>query len=360
MPRKAVRLADVAAAAGVSVSTVSKILKGDGRASAATRARVLETARRLDFRPNPLAQSFVTGRSLVVGVLAENAPSTFSMPVIIGAQSSLGRADLAALMYDARNDPKARTEALRKLQARRVDGLIVIGEGPDIDYPPVPADFDVPTVYTYTSYRDPRVVSYTVDNVAIGQMAARHLIELGRTRIAHVAAGRSLRSTIDRHEGFATTLADAGLPLVFSGPLYGDWKRTWGSEAARIILGSGTQVDAIFAASDDIAVGLYATLRGGGVRIPDDIALIGVDNYAKVPGRGDRFLTTIDRRLPQLGSSAADHLIRLIGGSTESGGAFPTASELIVGATTRPDLVGPVEQEIDTYLTDAVSDADRG
>ena len=128
-PRPAT-LSDVAAVAGVSLSTASKALNGSTRISAATRARIEDAAQRLDFRPNALAQSFASGRSHTVGVLAHRAASTFSHPVLIGAVLRLGARERAALVYDGDRLNRNRLgESIRELGARRIDGVLIVGDG---------------------------------------------------------------------------------------------------------------------------------------------------------------------------------------------------------------------------------------
>ena len=337
MRRQTVTLRDVARAAGVSISTASNAFAGSGRVAAATRQRVVATAERLAFRPNALARSFVTGRSFTVGILAEHAPGTFSMPVLIGANSALALGDLASLAYDAQNDPALRREYLTRLRTRRVDGLIIVGQGPDVVHPSVSHDFPAPVVYAYAHSDDPRDTSYLPDNVMAGRLATEHLVETGRTRIAHITAGATLSAVRDRITGMLSVLADNGLVPV-GDPHHGTWRRAWGAEAVDRLLASGTEFDAIFVGNDDIALGVRSRLEASGRRIPDDIALVGVDNFNRLTRMEDRSLTTIDLNLPQVGAAAADHVLRAIAGTAETG-SFTVPPTLVPGRSTLGDVV---------------------
>ncbi|HWH98509.1 MAG TPA: LacI family DNA-binding transcriptional regulator, partial [Pseudolysinimonas sp.] len=186
---KAVLLKDVASVAGVSASIASQVLNGRGRVSPETRARILAAAERLDFRPNALAQSFKHGRSLTVGLLVEEAQRLFTMPVVIGATTALGLRDMATLSYDASAGPERRQEIISMLKARRVDGVLVIGDGTERTYASLAGQLSVPVVYAHGESDNPSDTSFLPDAIGAGRLAAEHLIGLGRTRIAHVTSG---------------------------------------------------------------------------------------------------------------------------------------------------------------------------
>lgn len=340
MVGQAVTLSDVAAVAGVSVSTVSKVLNGRGRVAATTSTRIHEAAQRLDFRPNALAQSFALGRSQTIGVLANDAPGTFTMLVLVGASTALGQADMAALMYDARRDPAVLAEHVRKLQARRIDGLLVLGDGPGAPLRSVSNGFTVPTVYAYGLSDDVRDVSFLPNALMAGRLAGQHLIDLGRTQIAHITAENDLAAT-DRTIGVTAVLADSGLTLALGAPLRGTWTRHWGARAAHALLEHGESVDGIVCGNDEIAFGVYTVLRRAGVAVPDDIAIVGMDN-TESRFQAPRLLTTIDPNLEALGVSAASFLLQALAGGDYEPGVHRQDCSLIVGESTMgpgPDLV---------------------
>jgi LacI family transcriptional regulator len=315
---KPVTLREVAAAAGVSVSTASKVLNGGGNVTPQTRARIQRAAERLDFRRNAVALSLTTGRSLTVGVLAQSARGLFSMPVLIGANAALGAADMASLMYDVEREPRNLREHIRKLQARRVDGLLVVGDGLLAPLESVTSGFDVPVVYVFGVSEDGQDTSFLPDSRMAGRLAGEHLIQIGRSRIAHVTASKDLAAN-DRAEGLLEVLKDAGLQLARGEVMRGNWTRAWGAAAATEILGSGADVDAIFCGNDFIALGVYEVFRRHGVRIPDDIALVGVDNFGGLFGRPDRLLSTIDPCHAHLGAAAVNHLLKAMFSGTTGG-----------------------------------------
>lgn len=326
-------LSDVAAVAGVSLSTASKALNGSGRIAPETRARIVEAANRLDFQPNALAQSFALGRSRTVAILSDRAESTFAGPVIIAACTYLGSHEQAVLLYDARMGRSDMAESIRKLLARRIDGVLVIGEGISHRTRSVTAEFTVPVAYAFTLSDDPSDAMFLPDNLQIGRLAGEHLIAQGRRRIAHITAASDDIAARLRHEGLNQALTDAGLAQV-GVTLHGDWVEEWGREATQRMLEQGWEFDAVFCGNDHIARGVEEELAKAGRRVPDDVALIGVDNWEGLivdHGTAHRRLTTIDVGLAEMGVAAAEHILS----GKDSPGQHLQPPTLLVGESTR-------------------------
>lgn len=326
---KKVTLSDVAQLAGVSLSTASKALNGSDRISAATRARIEAVAQRLDFQPNALAQSFARGRSQTIGILTQNAIGTWSAPILVGATSYLGRHEHATLFYDAAFDAKALEASIRKLSARRIDGLLVIGDGPHYTLRSVTHSFSVPVAYVFTSTDGPDDATFVPDGVMAGRLAANHLVDIGRRRIAHLTAADDIAAT-ERRRGLTEALDDAGLEPVAVHARPG-WSEETGAATATALLESGVHVDAIFCGNDHVARGAEKVLLAAGRRVPDDVALVGVDNWeGTIVGQGTRHLTTVDPLLSRLGVAAAENII----GDDHAQGRQPQPCVLVVGQTT--------------------------
>lgn len=338
---KRASMSDVARAAGVSLTTASRALSGVGRVSPETRAKVIETAERLQFQPDMIARSFVTGRSFIVGVLAEDASGRFSMPILVGATDSLGRENIAAVTLDAQGRPRVLSDYLKRLRSRRIDGVLVVGHDPNRASLVLSEDFSVPVVFASSSATPETDFVVAPDNRGAGRTAAEHLIGLGRKNIAHVTAAVHEPAVDARAEGFAEAMAAAGMSTALGGPLYGSYKQRWGTDAAERIIASGELVDAIFAANDEIAIGLFATFHRHGIRVPDDIAIVGYDNRHATIGRPDQPLTTFDPELGTVGARAAERLLAAIAGASEPGVEY-VEPRFIEGRST----VGPT---IDPY-----------
>lgn len=331
--RKSVTLSDVAAVAGVSLSTASKALNGSGRIAPETRARIVDAARRLDFQPNALAQSFALGRSRTVAILSDRAESTFARPVIIAAGTFLGSHEQAVLLYDARMGRSDMAESIRKLLARRIDGVLVIGDGITHRTRSVTAEFSAPVAYAFTLSDEPSDTMFLPDNTRIGRLAGEHLIECGRRRIAHITAATDDIAARLRQEGFRAALDDAGLAQT-GVTLHGDWVEEWGQQAAEQMLAQDWQFDAVFCGNDHIARGVEDVLTKAGRRVPDDAALIGVDNWEGLivdHGMAHRRLTTIDVGLAEMGVAAAAHILA----EEPAPGQHLQPPTLLVGDSTR-------------------------
>ncbi len=310
MADQLITLSDVAAAAGVSLSTASKALNGTDRISAATREHVRVTADRLGFRHNALARSFARGRSQTIGVLTYRASNPFTRVVLATAATELGAREQAILLYDARLGEHDITESVLQLRARRIDGVIVIGTGTSFPAPSITDRFDVPVTYAFTFTEEPGDVTITADDTAIGRLAMTHLLSGGRRRIAHITAEPNDAAAIRRAAGAGEVLAEAG--LEWATPVrFGRWREGWGEEAVREVLADAPDLDAIFCGSDAIARGAERSLRQAGRDVPGDVALIGVDNWEQLmhDQREYRHLTTIDVGLEDIGRRVAAQLL---------------------------------------------------
>lgn len=330
---KAVTLRDVAAVSGVSVSTVSKALNGRGSFSAATHAKIQDAVTRLGFQPDALARSFATGRSDVIGMLTQFAPGAFSSPVMTGANTAFGQQDKAVLFADARYDSSALFSLSRKLRARRVDAVLVVGDGLHRRMPSITAGLDAPVVYAFGLSDDDRDTSFIPDNELAGRLATSHLVDIGRRRIAHIGVPDDL-DAVARLAGCQQVLAERGLQLVGNQVFGTGWRRSNGAEAARELLESGLEVDAVFCVNDQTAIGCFAALRAAGRSVPDDVALVGVDNWEGMVGTQEHWLTTVETDLRGLGRAAAEHLLGTLSGERQRAGVHHHPGRLVPGETT--------------------------
>ena len=313
-----VTIADVAALAGVSIGTVSKALNGRGQLRAQTRDRVLAAADQLGFRPSPLARGLLSGRSYTVGLITTDSFGRFTIPVMMGAEDGLGQGELSVLLCDGRSDPIREQHYVRTLLSRKVDGIIVTGRRTDLR-PPIAATLPVPVVYVMTQSENPDDISLIPDDEHGGELATAHLASSGRTQIAHITGPERFLCARQRATGVSRVLDEAGLALATGRVHYGEWSEGWGRQAAHTVLRADPDVDAIFCGSDQIARGVADALREAGRRIPDDIALVGYDNWDVFAQTSRPPLTTVDMCLTELGQLAARKLLAEIGGEPSHG-----------------------------------------
>lgn len=310
-------LSEVAKLAGVSVSTASKAINGRGDVAEETRRRVVETADRIGFTPNQLARSLLAGRTGTVGLLTSDLEGRFVLPILMGAEDAFGAGQVNVFLCDARGDAIREQHQLKALLNRRVDGIIVVGRQTDAR-PSLGHGLPVPVVYTYAPSEDPSDVSLTPDNEAGGRLAIEHLLSCGRSRIGHITGDPSYEAAHDRARGVRQALHAAGLELRGE-PMFSEWSERWGRDAAAMLLDQHPDVDAIACGSDQIARGVLDTLRDLGRRVPEDVAVIGYDNWEVLTTNARPELTSIDANLQQLGRESARALFQAMGPNPAQG-----------------------------------------
>ena len=311
------RLEDVARKAGVSISTASKALHDNPRVSSETRKLVHRIAQELSYTPNALAQSLVRGLSGTIGLITSDLQGRFCTQILMGAENACYAQSISVLLSNARNDPTIEAMHIQKMLSLNVDGLILMGRETD-PRPSLDHDLPIPVVYAYAPSQSPDDASVTCDNVDAGRLAVEHLISCGRSRIAIIGGDPSFKAATDRTTGALAALQKAGLELA--GPLrYGTWDGAWGRGATRLLLDQHVEFDALICQNDQIARGSIDVLKERGIRVPEDVAVIGHDNWAEIVDLSRPALTSIDNRVIDIGSRAATMLLDAIEGSPHSG-----------------------------------------
>jgi LacI family transcriptional regulator len=332
-------LSEVARLAQVSIGTASKVLNGRGQLRAETRQRVHEAAAVLGFRPNPSARGLVQGRTFTVGLITDDGFGRFSIPVLLGAEDALGAGQMGLFFCDTRDDPIRERHYVSMLVGRRVDGLIVTGrvtgQRVPLDVPP-----HIPVVYAMIRSTDPSDASVTYDDEGGGRQAVEHLLAVGRRRIAYVGGPRHHHSASARLLGCERTLAEAGLPVVRPDLAFGAWSEEWGRQAAVVLAAEVPAVDGVFCGSDQVARGVIDGLRETGRQVPDDVAVVGFDNWDVMATGRRPMLTSIDPDLHAVGRVAAEHLLLAIDGRPPLG-VHLVAPRLVVRESTAPRTAHP-------------------
>jgi LacI family transcriptional regulator len=329
-----VTLKDVAQLAGVSIATASKAINGRDQVHPETRNRVLDVAKRISFVPNTLAQGLLAGQTRTVGLLTNDLVGRFSIPVLMGAEDAFGTGKMSVLLCDARGDSIREAYHLDTLIGRRVDGLIVVGSSTDVR-PSLGSELPIPVVYAYAPSDDPRDLSLVPDNVGAGALAVKHLLETGRTKIAHITGEEGYLAARDRADGVVAALKAAGLSLV-GDVRYGNWSESWGRAATRTLLDQHPEVDAVLCGSDQIARGALDAIREANRSVPEDIAIAGFDNWEVLVSGSRPQLTSVDMDLENLGRTAAERLFAAMGGNTHSG-TESLPCRLVVRGSTVPE-----------------------
>lgn len=336
-----VSIDEVARLAGVSTATVSRALSGRGNVSLPTRGRVEDAAKSLGYVVSASASSLASGRTRNIGVLMPYLDRWFFSTVLAGIASALMRRGYDITLYSLTDDRAERRDIFDTfLRRQRVDGVIAISIELGEEETEHLRELDLPVIAI--GGPSSRLPTLTVDDVAVARLATEHLLSLGHREIAHIGANPQF--DIDFHiptrrrQGFELALADAGIPA--SPHLYepADFTIEGGFRAAKQLLGRpGNRPTAVFAASDEMAIGAILAARELGYRVPEDLSISGIDGHEL----GEFFrLTTVDQFPRQQGERAVAALLEDIDDP-----AAPTPQhepdalpfELIVrGSTARP------------------------
>jgi LacI family transcriptional regulator len=309
---------DVAQAAGVSISTASKGLHGKGRMRAETRDRIVLAARDLGFRPNLNTDSHARGRTFNVGLLTRDGYGRFTPALLGGVEDALTAETCSLLLCDARRDAVRERHYLDSLIAKRVDGLIITGRATD-PTSPLPANLPFPVVYAYCVSENDDDISITVDDEHGGNLAGRQLVRQGARSLIHITGPQRYAAVRDRIVGFRRALAEHDLALPDDKIIHTGFTELAGWRAANELDGQLTGVDGIFCGNDQLARGVTDALTASGRKVPDDVAVVGFDNWTLLAEQTRPPLTTIDMNLYHLGRSVGRSLLKAVGGHREPG-----------------------------------------
>jgi len=316
-------LEDIAKLAGVSRSTVSRVINDDRNVSDSTREKVLQVINQHNFRPNLAARTLVTQRTQVIGILIPYSPNVLTpyyFPALLeGLGTTAHNRDYATLLfwggYSSEKDERFSKRILQ--QNRLMDGLIIASAPMDNPHIAQMLDLHVPFVLVEraATHMADQVSYVTVDNEEGARKAVEHLIQLGRRRIGHITGDLRITDGLDRLTGYRAALEEYDIPYDPALVVEGTFTRRSGYNAMQGLLAQG--VDAVFAASDDTASGALQAMHVLGVSVPDDIALVGYDNLPTALDSKPE-LTTIHQPIEEKGARAAALLLDLIEGVVAS------------------------------------------
>ncbi len=305
-----VTIKDVARESGVNISTVSRALNDEYGVHPETRELVLAVAGRLKYRPNRVARGLVTGRSNTLALIVSDIRNPFFAEVARGAEDAARTAHCDLVLCNSDLDAHKQIEYVHSLLEKRVDGILmnsvaVLSRAQQKDLAKVP----VPIVLLNRAASRKTFSTVCADNEAGGDMAARYLVNLGHREIAHITGPLHHGNLTGRAHGFRKALASMdGIPEAVV--LHGENTFHGGYELTRQLLRAERKVTAIFAANDVMAFGAARAIYESGLRIPEDLSLIGFDNL-ELSSVIHPPLTTIDQPKYALGKAAVEILLRL-------------------------------------------------
>lgn len=324
----------MAAAAGVSISTASKALNDTGRMGAETRERVKRIAAEIGFRPNALARGLLSKRSFTIGLLTNDTYGRFTLPVMAGISEALVDHGVSVFLCAIEDDPALAQIHVDAMLDKQVDGIIATGKRLDRRLPVDLSNLHVPVVYAFTEGA-PDSVTFRSDDAHGAKLAAEWLAKLGRRRLVHITGPEDFFSVRERANAFREA-AGSERPVMF-----GVWSESWGHDAvARLWSAGGEKPDGIFCGNDQIARGVIDALRERGIKVPQDVSVVGFDNWEIVAAQTRPPLTTVDMELRELGRQAGLTVLALAEGRPVEPGIRKLPCRLVVRQTCGGDALG--------------------
>jgi LacI family transcriptional regulator len=318
---KPVRMKDIARDLGVSVITVSKALRDHSDISDATRARVLKRVKELNYKPNYAARALVTGRSNMIGLIVPDLIHSFYSEVGNGLSGVLRKHGYNLVISSSDENQEIEDQMIDQLMARRVDCLVIASANWTQSALKRITDANIPLVLLDRKISGIDASFVGGDDELIGAMATEHLIEIGCRTIAHVG-GSKVSPARGRLEGYKKTLAkhhmSPGPNYVAVSESLDHRAHETGYESAMKVLKLNPRPDGVFCFSDPLAIGAIRAILESGLRIPEDVALIGCGNlhydaYLRVP------LSSIDQQSFAIGERAAALVVETIEGESDNG-----------------------------------------
>jgi LacI family transcriptional regulator len=310
----AIRLKDIANELGLSVVTVSKVLRDHPDIGAETRKRVLKRMRELNYQPNPAARALVSGKTWTLGLVVPDLLHPFFADIAKSISAVARKQGYSLLISSSDEDPKMEVREIKQLLARRVDVIIVASAQSSVECFRLIEEHKTPYILIDRRFRGLDANFVGVDDEAVGALATLHLIEQGCRRVAHIR-GPEVSTAVGRLDGYKQALASYGLTPrpghIVSLGTSGDHRgEKGGYEAAKRLLSAKPRPDGIFCFNDPSALGAMRAILDAGLRIPQDIAVIGCGNisysdFLRVP------LSSVDQASESIGKCAGDLALAL-------------------------------------------------
>lgn len=304
---------DVSKRAGVSRSTVSRVVADNGYVSEEKRRAIQKAIAELGYRPNALAQALRSNRSNMIGAVVVDVGTPYFANMVYGLQRATRKAGKALLVSSGYADQDEEARAIIELVDRSCDGIVLYLERPlRPDVAEILRQARIPVVTI--GRKDDAVArgAVTLDNFGGARAAMNFLIEQGHRKIVHLSGQPDFGDTVARLEGIAAALAEHGMSMADITVVNGIFHQDFGYSATTDLLDQGHDFTAIFAADDDMAAGVLLALRHAGKSIPDDVSVIGFDDAFHARHLWPP-LTTIRQPVDEIGETAADLLLRLLG-----------------------------------------------
>lgn len=308
----ATSIKDVAKEAGVSIATVSRVLNDIDVVNEDTKKKVLDAIKKLGYRPNIVARSLKTQRTSTIGILIPDIASQFYPDIVRGAEDVTNIYDYNIILCNSDFDVEKEKEYLRVLKEKMVDGVIYISSSLNEEILDLINELDLKTILVETKDKDGKLPSVTIDNIKASYEGTKYLINSGLKNLAFIGANEeNMNAWGERYTGFVNALKDSGLEADEDLCYFKNLTVKTGYQAIQRFTENNKSFDGIVCASDEIAMGAINALREKGIKVPEDVSVIGFDNNVM----GSIFypkLTTISQPSYDMGSVAVRMLIKIL------------------------------------------------
>ena len=308
-----ISIKDIARTAHVSHSTVSRALRNSPLVNRQTAARIREIAAREGYTVSAVARSLVTKRTDTIGVVVTSVADPFVAEVVAGIEEMALAQHFSVFLANCHADPDRELRVVKSFHERRVDGVLVNSSRVGSLYLPLLAEMKVPIVLINNQHPGDFVHSVGIDNLGAGRAAARHLVKLGHRRIAYLGNQFGLQADTDRFGGYRQVLGEAGLGFQPELVAHGDGKPEGGKRGMERLLASPEPPTAVFCYNDLQAIGAMRAARERGLKVPDDVSVVGLDDIL-LSSYTDPPLTTVQQPKQEMGRIAVQILVELLGG----------------------------------------------
>ncbi len=307
-----VTIQDVAQLAQVSPSTVSKVLNDAPYVSDHTRERVRSAVTKLNYRPNAVARSLKVKRTATLGLITNDLEGVFTMSMMRGVEEAASSKGFSVFLCNSFGEASREKAHLEVLLDKQIDGLILLSgyKVRERGAPAIPVG-TLPVIYLYQYTRDLEVPCVIPDDLGGGRLGTQHLLDLNRRRIGFINGPTRYEATHHRLEGYQQALKAAGIAFDPALIKVGRWDESSGYALAHELMALPQPPDALFCASDSLAVGALDALHQLGLRVPEDIALLGFDNRHLAASQRPP-LTTVALPLYEMGKLAGELLLKAI------------------------------------------------
>lgn len=271
-------LKDVAKAAGLSVTTISRFLNGSLDLPESTRHQIEKAVTDLNYTPNPHARRLSLGRSDTIGLVVPDIATPFFATLVAAVETEADRRGMALSLHATLNRPGRELSYLETIQRHHVDGLIFITNHPDDGSLATQINSTKKVIIVDEDVRGTNVPKVFIDNEQGGYLAGRHLAEAGHRHVLFIGSGDDMLSGARRYAGFRRALTEVWGDAARILRCEGDYSLEFGRAAAARFVAQGAQATAIFATSDELVIGTLEVLRAHGLNVPHDVSLVGFDD----------------------------------------------------------------------------------